>query len=83
MFEPLPEAKDDQSGTFKEFSTMIEKVPPGTRMCALFTHRSVANSGKSTGGATEIHGQQRDLQQQNCQESNSLFSQFPSKGATT
>lgn len=32
---------------------MVEKA----RIRALFTHRSVANSGKSAGGATEIHAQ--------------------------
>jgi hypothetical protein len=34
---------------------VIEKVPHGTRMGAKFTHQSVANSGKSADGATEIH----------------------------
>lgn len=33
----------------------MKKVLEGTRMCAQFTHRSVANSGKSADGAGAIH----------------------------
>ncbi len=36
---------------------MIEIVRKRTRMCAMFIHRSVANSGKSADRATGIHAQ--------------------------
>jgi hypothetical protein len=34
---------------------VIETVRKRTRMCAMFTYRSVANSGKSADRATGIH----------------------------